>query len=59
MLLVEDHPLTLLFILGLTLLMLSTSDVGEASHLPVIVLVGSFFCELLKTGSSVHDRVPS
>src|SRR5262249_43128815 len=52
MFLVEDHPLTLLFILGgLTLVMLIyLGRWREASHLPVIVLAGSFFCELLKTG---------
>jgi membrane-associated phospholipid phosphatase len=52
MFLVEDHPLTLLFILGgLTLVvLLYLGRWREASHLLLIVLAGSFFCELLKTG---------
>ncbi len=49
--LIKDRPLELLFLLGgLTLAALSLrSRWKEARHLLLTVLVGSFFCELLKT----------
>src|SRR5262249_45763069 len=50
--LVKDRPLAVLFIIGgLTLAMLSLRGRWkETRYLLLPVLVGSFFCELLKTG---------